>query len=224
MLVIGGWQTGFSHQDRQDFSSRSHPHQPWGLPSHLSNWLFCQDSLPPCNTDVKSARNFNSTFPVCLCIVLRHRDKFIFNLYYNWYYCCCHYCCPLPSQLLAISSCTSHICLKYPKHIHTSLTKKCGRGNYYIIFTVYFLTNHKFHTNEMDYVFFLTFLFFNPYICFKSYRVIFRGARSLHLLCIHCCLVLCFVSHIVKSSKVNVDYEPPEDDPVRVETYVGVEE
>jgi hypothetical protein len=24
--------------------------------------------------------------------------------------------------------------------------------------------------------------------------------------------------------KVNVDYEPPEDDPVRVETYVGVEE
>jgi hypothetical protein len=24
--------------------------------------------------------------------------------------------------------------------------------------------------------------------------------------------------------KVNVDYEPPEDDPVRVEIYVGVEE
>jgi hypothetical protein len=24
--------------------------------------------------------------------------------------------------------------------------------------------------------------------------------------------------------KVNVDYEPPEDGPVRVETYVGVEE
>jgi hypothetical protein len=24
--------------------------------------------------------------------------------------------------------------------------------------------------------------------------------------------------------KVNVDYKPPEDDPVRVETYVGVEE
>jgi hypothetical protein len=24
--------------------------------------------------------------------------------------------------------------------------------------------------------------------------------------------------------KVSVDYEPPEDDPVRVETYVGVEE
>jgi hypothetical protein len=44
-----------------------------------------------------------------------------------------------------------------------------------------------------------------------------QGALSLHLLCIHCCLLLCFVSH---ECKVNVDYEPPEDDPVRVEKHM----
>jgi hypothetical protein len=32
------------------------------------------------------------------------------------------------------------------------------------------------------------------------------------------------IADINNGCKVNVNYEPPEDDPVRVETYVGVEE
>jgi hypothetical protein len=45
---------------------------------------------------------------------------------------------------------------------------------------------------------------------------------NVHLLYIHClCLLLCYISYIVK---VKVNYEPPEESPVRVETYVGVEE
>jgi hypothetical protein len=60
------------------------------------------------------------------------------------------------------------------------------------------------------------FLFFNPYICFNLYRVIFRGL-----------VVYIYIQNIMADNngcKVNVDYEPPEDDPVRVETYLGVEE
>jgi hypothetical protein len=52
----------------------------------------------------------------------------------------------------------------------------------------------------MYYIYLFNFLFFNPYIRYNPYRVIFNGC------------------------KVNVDYEPLKDDPVRVETYVGVEE
>ena len=61
-----------------------------------------------------------------------------------------------------------------------------------------------------------------------------QGARSVHLLYMHCCLLLCYISHVVMlynitadiniGCKVNVDYEPPEDGLVKVETYVGVEE
>jgi hypothetical protein len=53
-----------------------------------------------------------------------------------------------------------------------------------------------------------------------------HGSRNLHLLDIHyLCLLLCYILHIVKyGCKVNADYEPPEDDLVRAETYVGVKE
>jgi hypothetical protein len=44
MVVISDWQPGLSHQEEQDFSLLSHPQEPFCLPSHLSNWLYCQDS------------------------------------------------------------------------------------------------------------------------------------------------------------------------------------
>jgi hypothetical protein len=54
------------------------------------------------------------------------------------------------------------------------------------------------------------FLFFNPYICFSPYKAIFRG--------------LVVSIDINNGCKIHVDYEPPEDGLVRVETCVGVKE
>lgn len=102
MLVISDWQPGLYHQEEQDFSLPSHPQEPLGLPSHLSHWLHCQVS------DNKCAWNFNSTFLVCLGVVLINRDKFTFYLHYNCYDCCYHYCCSLPFLFPAISICISH--------------------------------------------------------------------------------------------------------------------
>jgi hypothetical protein len=53
---------------------------------------------------------------------------------------------------------------------------------------------------------YLHFLYFNPYICFSPYKATFRG----------------LVVYIYFTS--TVDYEPPEDGLLRVETYVGVKE
>lgn len=100
MLVISDWQPGLCHQEEQDFSLP--PQEPLGLPSHLSNWLHCQDS------DNKCTLNFNSTFLVCLGVVLRNRDKFTFYLHYKSYHCCYYYCCSLPFLFPAISICIFH--------------------------------------------------------------------------------------------------------------------
>jgi hypothetical protein len=108
MPVITDWQPGLCHQEEQGYSLPSHPQEPLGLPSNLSNWLYCQDPLPLSNTDSVCARNLNCAFPVCLGVVLRHRDKFTFYLHYNCYHCCYHYCCSLPFLFPAISICISH--------------------------------------------------------------------------------------------------------------------
>jgi hypothetical protein len=54
---------------------------------------------------------------------------------------------------------------------------------------------HKLHINQMHYIF--TFYSLTPtYV--SAFTRPSSGARNLHLLYIHCCLLLCFVSHVVK--------------------------
>ena len=67
-------------------------------------------------------------------------------------------------------------------------------SGFYIMYSVYFLTNHKLHTNEMYYIFFLLFII-QPLHTFQPLQGHFQGARSLHLFYIHCCLVYYVIYH-----------------------------